>query len=413
MNSPHPVNPVDPVKKPALPIQSSKEPDKQRHIPLCEPTIGKCELESVTRCIESGFVSSVGPLIGEFEKAFASYVGSNFAVATSSGTAAIHAALKALNIGPGNLVAVSDLTFVASVNPVLYCGATPCLCDAEQKSWCMDPYVLEKLILKKNKSRKRISAIIPVHLFGRHCAMDHICEIAASHGIPVIEDATESLGASLHNRQAGTWGDIGCYSFNGNKLITTGAGGMVVTKSREIADRVRHLVNQARSDTARFFHSEPGFNYRMSNVAAALGLAQLRQIDEFIARKKQIAEIYDQAFADIPELQTAVVQPGENPCFWLYSMLSSTPEIREHILAALLKSGVQARRFFEPLHTQPYLESKLWIKTTASAKPATHGISNKLAATGINLPCSPRLSRNEQDQIITLTHSCLARRTHP
>lgn len=380
------------------------------NIPLCEPSIDKAELESVTKCIQSGFVSSVGPLIGEFEKAFAEFTGSEFAVATSSGTAAIHTALKALNTGPQDLVAVSDLTFVASVNPVLYCGASCCLCDSEYNSWCMDPVVLERLIYQKMKRGRQVSAIIPVHLFGRHCAMDRICAVAEKYNIPVIEDATESLGATLHGRHAGTWGTMGCYSFNGNKLITTGAGGMVVTNSRKTAERVRFLVNQARADSARFIHSEAGFNYRMSNVAAALGLAQLGRIREFIARKKEIAAAYERAFADIPEIETASIQPGEDPCFWLYSITVSTPQIREHIINTLVTSGVQARRFFEPLHTQPYLRQKLWIRTRSSTRQAATGLADQLAATGINLPCSVNLSRSHQADIITLVRSCLAHR---
>jgi dTDP-4-amino-4,6-dideoxygalactose transaminase len=371
-------------------------------IPLCEPSIGEAEQEAMTQCLRSGFVSSVGPLITDFENDFARYVGSKYAVATASGTAAIHTALKTLGIDNESLVGVSDLTFVASVNPIIYCGAEPLLCDSEKVSWGMDPNVLEALAENMLAQGKKISAIIPVHLFGRSCKMDKILDIARRFDIPIVEDATESLGTSLQGRHTGTWGDMGCFSFNGNKLITTGAGGMLVTDSQPLAERARHLVNQARADKQRFFHSEAGFNYRMSNVAAALGLAQLGQIDAFIGRKKEIASTYNSAFRDIPELSLPIEVEAEDSCFWLYSILTESHSLREKLLASLQDNGIQARRFFEPMHQQPYLKKGVWSLDGMDLACRDRGVADDISSRGINLPCSVSLSPDQQARIIEL-----------
>lgn len=379
-------------------------------IPLCEPVIGEPDIKGVLRCLQSGFVSSVGPLVSEFEKAFAEFTGSKYAVATASGTAALHVALKTLNINAASSVAVSDLTFVASVNPALYCGAAPLLCDSEYTTWGMDPEILDHLAARMKREGRAIGAVIPVHLFGRACRMDLIMEAARRHGIPVIEDATESLGTSLHGRHTGTWGEIGCYSFNGNKLMTTGAGGMIVTDSRLLADRARHLVNQARSQSDRFIHSEPGFNYRMSNLAASLGLAQLQRIDEFIRRKREIAAAYTKAFCTVPGIELPSEQAGENSSFWLYSILAGTSAQRESLLNGLNEAGIQARRFFEPLHRQPYLEKAVWTMHRGDLTAAESGITDDLAGRGINLPSSVSLSLSDQQRVIDATRSILHRK---
>ena len=215
-------------------------------IPLSEPILGEPEKRWLLKCVDSGYASSIGPLVGEFERQFAEKVGARHAIATASGTAALHVSLCALGIGPGHSVIVPDLTFVASMNPVLYCGATPVLLDVDRDTWCLDTRLLRETCRVLSRDRCDLKAIIPVHLYGCPCDLQDIRDVAREFGLRVVEDATEALGTTWHGKAAGTWGDLGCFSFNGNKLITTGAGGMVVTDSPALAEKVRYLVNQAR-----------------------------------------------------------------------------------------------------------------------------------------------------------------------
>jgi perosamine synthetase len=242
---------------------------------LDDPNLGDLEKKYLTKAIDTNFVSVVGPFVPEFEEKFAQYVGSKRAVSTQSGTAALHMALYQLGIGEGDEVIVPSLTFIATINPVLFVGAKPVIVDVDPITWNIDPQEIKKAITKKTK------AIIPVHLYGSVCNIDEIIEIARENKLLVIEDATESLGATYKGRQTGTFGDFGCFSFNGNKLITTGGGGMIVSNNQKQAEHVKFLVNQARNTSKGYYHPEVGFNYRMTNIEASLGLAQLEKIDKF------------------------------------------------------------------------------------------------------------------------------------
>ena len=369
-------------------------------IPQCEPVLGDREKAWLLRCIDSGFVSSVGPMIGEFERRFADTVGSHYAVATASGTAALHASLHALGIGRGDLVAVPDLTFIASLNPVLYVGAEFLLIDVDPQTWCMDLRVLADACREQRRQGHPIKAVIPVHLFGCACDMVALEALAREHELVIVEDATEALGTRLYGRQVGSFGQVGCFSFNGNKMITTGAGGMVVTDSKPLADRIRYLVNQARDPGDRYQHSEMGFNYRMSNLAAALGLAQIERLPDLIKSKRALAQRYSEGLSQLPGVQLHPEPSGVTNSFWLYSIVLADADLRDHWLYELAQAGITARRFFEPLHRQPYLRQLVWRNENGKGTPGATGCSDRLSACGINLPSSAQLAPADQQRII-------------
>src|SRR3990167_11382172 len=255
-------------------------------ISVNEPVLTKEAKQYVAEAMESGWISSAGKYIEQFEAEFAAFLDVKHAVTTTSGTTAIHLALAALNVGKGDEVIVPDFTMMGSILPVLYCGATPVFVDAEPKTFNIDPSLIEKKITKKTK------AILPVHLYGRSADMDPILAIAKKHGIPVIEDAAEAHGATYKGRMCGSMGDAACFSFYANKIITTGEGGMFVTNDDQLARRARTLKDLAHSEEKRFWHKEVGYNYRMTNLQAAVGLGQLKHIDEFIKHKQWMAESY-------------------------------------------------------------------------------------------------------------------------
>lgn len=360
-------------------------------VPLAEPLIGSREREWINRCLDTGFISSVGELIGEFERRFARRVGARYAVATASGTAALHTALRVAGVGPGDAVAVSDLTFVASVNPVLYQKGRPLLVDIEPSGWCMDVGRLERFL--EEHPAERLRAVVPVHLYGGAVDMPRLMALARRYDFAVVEDATEALGTSWGGQAVGTFGDLGCFSFNGNKMITTGSGGMIVTQSAERAEQARYLVNQARDPGVAYQHGTDGYNYRMTNLQAALGLAQLERLDELLAKKKAIAQRYQEALQDLPQLTLPNPGADVDHCFWLYSILLETPELAVKVREALCSQQIQARPFFLPLHQQPYLADSPRL---CAAAPHSEAV----AARGINLPSSVSMSAAQQERVI-------------
>ena len=255
-------------------------------IELDSPNLGELEKKYLCECVDSSFVSTIGPFVTKFEEVFAKYLEVPRAVSVQSGTSALHIALIELGITSGDEVILPALTFVASANPIRYVGATPVFVDVDPVTWNVSPEKIEKSITKKTK------AIMPVHLYGNPCDMDSIMNIAKKHDLFVIEDATESLGATYTGKYTGTIGDIGCYSFNGNKVITTGGGGMVVAKDAQRAEHIKFLVNQARDVSKGFYHTEVGYNMRMTNLEASLGLAQMERLHTFIEKKKSFNNIY-------------------------------------------------------------------------------------------------------------------------
>ncbi len=381
-------------------MNNSTPPKSLHRIELCEPDIGPAEQQWVTKCLASGFVSSVGPMITEFEKMFADYTGAKYAIATATGTAAIHAALRASGLTSGSSAIVQDLTFVASSNPVLYCGAEAMLIDIEPTQWGIDPRLLDTVLARLKRKGLLPSAIIPVHLYGGACDITAIVQTAARFGVSIIEDATESLGTFVAGRHVGTFGTAGCFSFNGNKLITTGCGGMVVTNDTELSKRIRYLVNQARDSASIYLHGEMGYNYRMSNVAAALGIAQMGRIEDILARKKSIADRYETELRNLPGITLYGRRKDVKQSHWLNSVLLSNKADRDSLLEYLTKNGITARRFFEPLHRQPYMKNELWVIGSSDACLEKGGLSDEISERGINLPSSAALNVEDQQKVI-------------
>ena len=352
-----------------------------KKIELDAPNVGKLEKEYINNCIDSTFISTFGPFVPEFEEKFAQYVGSKRAVSTQSGTAALHMALYQLGIGEGDEVIVPSLTFIATINPVLFVGAKPVIVDVDPITWNIDPQEIRKAITKKTK------AIIPVHLYGSVCNIQEIIEIARENNLFVIEDATESLGATYKNRQTGTFGDFGCFSFNGNKLITTGGGGMIVSNNQKQAEHIKFLVNQARDASKGYYHPEVGFNYRMTNIEASLGLAQLERIDKFLEKKRKFRRIYQEVFNDLPYIKFQEECDNASGGWWLTCIKIDKKNIdKDNLMLKLKEKGVPTRRIFMPASEMPYL------KKFSKPCPNAYEIYNQ----GICLPSS---TLNEEEDI--------------
>src|SRR6056297_1324209 len=282
---------------------------------LDAPNIGEKEKEYLCRCVDSTFVSTVGPFVPEFEKKFAEYIGTKYAISTQSGTAAIHLALIELGIGPGDEVIVPVTTFIATVNPIVYVGATPVFVDIDVSTWNIDPKVIRKVITDKTK------AIIPVHLYGNPCDMDAIMAISEEYDIPIIEDATESLGAVYKGKNTGDFGKFAAFSFNGNKVITTGGGGMITTDDKEAYEHIKFLVNQARDVSKGYYHPEIGYNYRMTNLEASMGLAQLERLPEFLKKKREFKNFYQSLSDNNPEITLQKEYEECSSSWWMSSIL--------------------------------------------------------------------------------------------
>lgn len=357
-------------------------------IPLCVPEIKGNEWKYIKDCLDTNWVSSVGSYVNKFEKDFADYVGSKNAVVTMNGTAAIELALRTLGIGPGDEVIVSSLTFISPVNTIKYVGAEPVFVDACRDTWVMDADKVEELITPRTK------AILPVHIYGHPVDMNKIMDIAKKHNLYVIEDATESLGSLYYGKAVGTTGHIGCYSFNGNKLITTGAGGMLVTNDEKLGKRAKYLSTQTKTvlENGAFYHEEIGYNFRMPNIVAAMGCAQLECIGEYIEIKRKNAKLYNELLNDVKGITLPVERENVMNVNWLYSAVieDEYPLTRDELISKLNENGVQSRPFFMPIHHMPHY------------KDCNHGnmtVTDELADKGINLPSSVGLKKEEIEEI--------------
>jgi perosamine synthetase len=332
-------------------------------IPLCVPEVRGREWVYIKECLDTNWVSSVGPFVDRFERMIADYLGARFAVATTSGTAALHVSLLAAGVEPNDEVLVSTLTFIGPANAIRYAGAWPVFIDAEPLTWQMDVRrvveFLEQACCWRNgalinaNTNRRVRALLPVHILGHPVDMDPLLEVAREYQLVVIEDAAESLGARYKGIPVGHLGDISCLSFNGNKIITTGGGGMVVTDNEVWASRVRYLTTQAKDDPIEYVHRNVGFNYRLSNIQAAMGCAQLEQLDEYIVVKRQMAEAYRQALRGIPGITLMPEALWAFSTFWLYTVLVDGDRFgigSRELLRELAAAGVQTRPLWQPLH---------------------------------------------------------------
>ena len=375
-------------------------------VPLAIPNIGAREAELMNEAISSGFVSSVGRFVSEFETRFAEYVGAKYAVACASGTAALHIAMRLADIQPGDMVAVSDFTFMASSNAASYQFAELLLVDSDAESWCMDVDLLRKELERRKVAGEKLpKAIEIVHILGQPADVAAVVELAREYGIMVIEDAAEALGATwtsgpLAGRHVGTVGDMGAFSFNGNKIMTTGGGGMFTTDDEELARRAKHLSTQARMPDRGYLHDEIGFNYRLTNIAAALGVAQLERLDDFVAAKRAVAKRYNDAFADTA-IQTPPTLPGQESTYWLYSIqvpAERGPGARDELQDFLAEVDIESRSLWRPLHMQPPLKNE----------PLVGGaVGEDLFARGLSLPCSTDLAEADQKRVIDRVHEWL------
>jgi len=321
---------------------------------LDAPNIGEKEKEYLCRCVDSTFVSTVGPFVPDFEEKFAQYIGTKYAISTQSGTAAIHLSLIELGIGPGDEVIVPVTTFIATVNPIVYVGATPIFVDIDVNTWNIDPVEIRKAITNKTK------AIIPVHLYGNPCDMDAIMALSKEFNIPVIEDATESLGATYKGKKTGAFGKFAAFSFNGNKVITTGGGGMITTNDKKAYEHIKFLVNQARDTSKGYYHPEIGYNYRMTNLEASMGLAQLERLPEFLKKKREFKEFYQSVFENTSEIVLQKEYEKSNSSWWMSSILINTGKQITDIQKQLKENGVPSRRVFIPIvEFPPYQKYKI------------------------------------------------------
>lgn len=358
-------------------------------LPVCEPFLTGNELQYVTDCIRTNWVSSQGKYLEEFERRFSSYCGCRYGVGTTSGTTALHLAMKIAGIGKGDEVIVPAFTMISTVFAILYVGGVPVLVDSERSTGNMDVSRIAE------KVTPRTRAIMPVHIYGHPCDMDVIMALARRHGLHVIEDAAEAHGAEYGGKKAGGIGGIGCFSFYGNKIITCGEGGMVVTNDQGLAQAAADLRNLAFSRERRFLHLELGFNYRMTNVQAAIGLAQFEKIDELVERRRKHARQYNELLSKVPGLTLPVEKKGAKNVYWMYALLVEDDFGlgRDELMQALQQEGIETRTFFIPMHQQPALcDMGLF-------QGETYPVAEELARRGLYLPSGSGLTELEIEYV--------------
>jgi len=361
---------------------------------LSGPDVRGPEREFVNAAIDSNWIAPVGPDLDAFEAEVATIADRQYAVGLSSGTAALHLGLLELGVKPGDEVIVSTFTFVASANPILYCGAIPVFIDSEPETWNMSPVLLAEELAERRRTNTRMpAAAIVVDLYGQCADYDRICPILAEYEIPLLEDSAEAIGASLNGRPAGSFGEAAVFSFNGNKLITTSGGGMLVTDDEAFANRVRHLATQAREPALHYEHTEVGYNYRLSNLLAAFGRGQLAGLRDRIARRAEIREIYAEMLAEVPGLDFNPIGVGRSVNNWLTCVtFSELPDgiAIGSICERLDALGIEARPLWKPLHLQPMF---------AGAPARVDGTSESLFGSGLCLPSGSGLSDLEVQQV--------------
>ena len=373
-------------------------------IPLSVPHLGGNEWTYLKDCLDTGWVSSVGPYVDLFEKRIAEFTGARHGVATASGTAALHLALLAANVQPGDLVITPSLTFIAPVNTIRYVGATPVFIDSEPEHAQLDPAQLAAFLsdecearadgLRHKATQRRVSAIMVVHLLGHPVDLDEVNRLARQYGLVVIEDATESLGAQYKGAPIGQRSSLACFSFNGNKIITTGGGGVVVTSDAKLAARVRYLATQAKDDPLEYIHNEIGFNYRMTNVQAALGCAQLEQLPQFVERRRAIAARYQQELNGIAGLRILGEAAWAMSTYWLSTLVceDSTFARTRELIQFLQQRNIQSRPLWQPIH--------LSRAHAGNGFGSDCPVAQKLYVTAVNIPSSSTLSESQQTRVV-------------
>lgn len=377
--------------------------DKKR-IYLSSPTMHGEEQEFIKEAFDTNWVAPLGPNVNAFEKEMTEYTGAAHASALSAGTAAIHLALRILGIGEGDIVFTPSLTFSATCNPIVYEKATPVFIDSEEETWNMSPEALKKAFEKYPNPK----AVIVVHLYGTPAKLDEIMEICREHNVPLVEDAAESLSSTYKGKHTGTFGKIGIYSFNGNKIITTSGGGMLVSDEEEITKKATFLATQAR-DAARFYqHSQIGYNYRMSNIVAGVGRGQLLHLEEHKAIKKKIYQQYKEAFADIPELtMNPLNKDGDANCWLSCVTIAKESEVTpDMVMDALDKENAESRPIWKPMHLQPVFAAYDFI----TADGSKNSVAEDIFIRGLCLPSDIKNTPEDMELIISTVRKCFGKR---
>lgn len=380
---------------------SEKPKDIPREfIPLYVPEIRGNEWNYIKECLNTSWVSSVGSYVNRFEDELAGFIGTKYAAGIVNGTSALHISLLVAGIEPEDEVLVSTLSFIAPANAIRYVGAWPVFMDAEPEYWQMDPQKTINFLeeecrwnngeLRNKASGRRVKAIMPVHVLGHSVDIDPILEVARKYNLVVIEDASESLGAKYKDRMLGQLGDIACFSFNGNKIITTGGGGMIVSDNEAWVRKAKYLTTQAKDDPVEYFHNEIGYNYRLTNMHAAMGCAQLEQLGSYVSAKRHIAALYNEAFRDMPGITPMNEAPWAFSIYWMYTVLvdkSSYGIGSRELLKKLAEKRIQARPLWQPLHCSSAHEQSQNYHCT---------VAEKLYSDALSLPCSVGLAPENQ-----------------
>lgn len=373
-------------------------------IPLSVPLLGGNEMKYVTDCIETGWVSSAGQYVTQFENMVAEYSGNKYGVAAVNGTSGLHLALHMLGVGRGDAIVLPNITFIASANAAVYTGAEPILIDIDPDTWQMDLNLLEEYLSNNTRiedgkcfvtsTGKQLKVIMPVHVLGNMCDMPRLMEIAADYGLQVVEDATESLGTTWNGQHSGSWGIMNVFSFNGNKIITTGGGGVIVTNDEQHARRAKHLSTQAKKNPDTYFHDEIGFNYRLVNVLAAIGVAQMEQLPKFVEKKRAIDAFYRSELKSVGDIRFQKVVDEVNPNCWLFTFYSSE---QAELLSALNKSEIGARPFWVPMNQLPMFEHlEYYNKNDYSRDIHRHCLS---------IPSSVSLTDEDMSKVVSVIKS--------
>jgi dTDP-4-amino-4,6-dideoxygalactose transaminase len=360
---------------------------------LSPPHMGREELELIRQAFESNWIAPLGPHVDSFEEEFCAAVDAQHAVALSSGTAALHLALRLVGVGPGDEVVVSTFTFVASVSPIRYLGATPIFVDSEAETWNMDPALLAEVLARRARRGRLPKAVVIVHLYGQSADLDPIVELCDRYGVALVEDAAESLGADYRGRSPGTFGRAGIFSFNGNKIITTSGGGMLVSADKALVVRARKLATQARDAAPHYQHSEIGYNYRLSNVLAAIGRGQLRVLRERVEARRRNFTSYVDALSELSGIEFMPEASWGRHTRWMTCITIDSLQLgtdRESIRLALERENIEARPLWKPMHHQPVFEGCEYIGT---------GISDDLFARGLCLPSGSSLTLDDVERI--------------
>lgn len=375
----------------------------QERIYLSSPDVGQAEEDAIVRALRSGWVAPLGPEVDAFERELADRVGVAHGVALSSGTAALHLGLLTLGVKPGDVVLTSTMTFAATANAIVYTGAEPYFIDALPDTGNMDQALLREALETLTAAGERVAAIVPVDLLGKAVDYTSILAIADEFGVPVLADAAESLGAIHNGRAAGSFGKASVVSFNGNKIMTTSGGGMLLTDDEELADHVRYLATQARQPVVHYEHTDIGYNYRMSNILAALGRAQLSRLDEMIERRREMREAYKELFADVEGVEVFGADGDEHDNVWLTSILvdsDATGWSTWELSAALAADNIESRPLWKPMHLQPVF---------GGSRGVIDGVSQRLFETGLTLPSGSALTHAQRERLLAETEAFINR----